>query len=283
MLKYSFLIIVLLSLFFITCKKSSENSTGGNNLPGVSNTNIVSVSVVLAKTTINAQVTSDGGSPITGRGICYDTVSSPTISNNKVKDDTTAIGTFTVALNGLKPNIKYYARSYATNKNGTSYGNEVNFTIEVNIGSYFGGGIVFYLDPSGKHGLISHKQGLNYSAEWGCKGVNIPNTKTEIGSGQANTTAIIGTCATAGIAARFSDDLESYDFKDWYLPSKEELNLMYQHRDLIGFDSDTKRWSSSQGDANTAWAQDFDTTLVNALPVLENKDISHGVRPIRSF
>ncbi len=280
MLKYLLIIIVLFSLIFITCKKKGESSVNGNNLPVISNTSIVSATQT--KATINALISADGGSPITERGICYDTVSSPTISNYKVKNDTAAIGTFTVIITGLKPNTKYYVRSYATNNNGTSYGNEVNFTIEVKIGSDYRGGIVFYLDQTGKHGLISHKQGLSYASQWGCVGTSIGNTATGIGTGQANTTAIIGACTTPGIAAKFSDSLNSYGFTDWYLPSKDELNLMYQHRDLIGF-SNAKRWSSSEGDANTAWVQDFDTTLVNAVPTLESKDISHGVRPIRSF
>ena len=278
MLKYSVIIIAFLSLFFITCKKKSENI---NNLPVISNTSIVNVTQT--KATIKAEITADGGSQITERGICYDTVSSPTISNIKVKNDTAAIGTFTVIISRLKPNTKYYVRSYATTNNGTSYGNEVNFTIEVQIGSNYGGGIVFYLDPSGKHGLISHKQGLNYASTWGCPGVAIGNTQTGIGTGQANTTAIVNGCTTGGIAAAFSANLVSNGFSDWYLPSRDELNLMYQHRDVIGFDSDRKRWSSSEEDANTAWAQDFDSTQVNIVPVLENKSISHGVRPIRSF
>jgi len=280
MLKYSLLIIACSSLFFIACKKK-ENSASDNNLPVISNTSIVSAKQTVA--TITAQITSDGGSQITERGICYDTLSSPTISKIKVKNDTAAIGTFWVHISGLKPNTKYYVRSYATSSNGTSYGNEVNFTIEVQIGSNYGGGIVFYVDPSGKHGLISHKQGLNYASTWGCPGVAVGNTQTGIGTGQANTTAIVSACITAGIAAAFSDNLVSNGFSDWYLPSRDELNLMYQHRDVIGFDSERKRWSSSEEDANTAWTQDFDSTQVNAVPVLENKSISHGVRPIRSF
>ena len=72
-------------------------------------------------------ITSDGGSPITARGVCWSTTTGPTISNSKTSDGT-GTGTFTSTVTGLQANTKYYLKAYATNANGTSYGNEVTFT-----------------------------------------------------------------------------------------------------------------------------------------------------------
>src|SRR5260221_4404516 len=181
--------IAILSLLFIKCQKEFRDETKAINLPVISDTKIVNVTQT--KATIYASVVSDGGSQITERGVCYDTVSAPTVSNLRIKNDTASTGTFTVLITGLNPNTKYYARAYAVNKYGTSYGEEVNFIIEIKIGAEYGGGIVFYLDEKGEHGLISHKQGLDYAATWGCKGVSVQGTKTELGSGQANTSLIV--------------------------------------------------------------------------------------------
>ncbi len=72
-------------------------------------------------------ITTDGGSPITARGVCWGTAPSPTISGNKTTDGT-GIGNFTSLITGYSPNTTYYVRAYATNSIGTTYGNEVSFT-----------------------------------------------------------------------------------------------------------------------------------------------------------
>ena len=77
--------------------------------------------------TAGGNITSDGGSAVTARGVCWNTSTGPTISNSKTSDGT-GTGTFTSSLTGLKANTIYYLKAYATNANGTSYGNEVSFT-----------------------------------------------------------------------------------------------------------------------------------------------------------
>ncbi len=77
--------------------------------------------------TSGGNITSDGGSAITARGVCWGTVQTPTISNSKTSDGT-GIGIFTSSITGLAPGTLYYARAYATNSVGTSYGNQITFT-----------------------------------------------------------------------------------------------------------------------------------------------------------
>lgn len=77
--------------------------------------------------TVSYNVT-DGGSPLTSKGVCWNTSTLPTISNNKTVDGS-GNGTFITVLKSLKPNIKYYGRTYATNSVGTTYGAEFTFTL----------------------------------------------------------------------------------------------------------------------------------------------------------
>ena len=79
---------------------------------------------------VGGNVYSNGGSSITARGICYApsaTTSTPTTSNYKVTASGTT-GSFTVNLTSLTPNTTYYYRAYATNAQGTSYGEVKSFT-----------------------------------------------------------------------------------------------------------------------------------------------------------
>jgi uncharacterized protein (TIGR02145 family) len=71
-------------------------------------------------------VTSEGGTPVSARGVCWNTSSGPTIANSKTSDGT-GTGSFTSNLTGLTTNALYYVRAYATNAGGTSYGNERSF------------------------------------------------------------------------------------------------------------------------------------------------------------
>lgn len=77
--------------------------------------------------TIIGTITSNGGNTITASGICWSTSPSPTTANNKTVG-TTSSGSFTVYLTNLTPETRYYARAYATNAQGTSYGEEQSFT-----------------------------------------------------------------------------------------------------------------------------------------------------------
>jgi len=71
-------------------------------------------------------IKSDGGFPITERGVCWSTSQNPTVSDSKTIDGS-GIGSFTSNLTGLTLNTLYYVRAYATNTKGTMYGNQVNF------------------------------------------------------------------------------------------------------------------------------------------------------------
>jgi hypothetical protein len=83
----------------------------------------------IAETTATSggNVTADGGSAVTARGVCWSTSNNPTLVDDFTVDGS-GTGVFVSELTELEPNTLYFVRSYATNAVGTSYGNEVSFT-----------------------------------------------------------------------------------------------------------------------------------------------------------
>lgn len=77
-------------------------------------------------------ISNDGGGSITARGVCWNTSSVPTISNNRTTDGT-GTGSFVCSLTALNPGTKYFVRAYATNIAGTSYGSEITFSTLANL------------------------------------------------------------------------------------------------------------------------------------------------------
>ena len=88
---------------------------------------IAASNISFTTATSGGNITSDGGSTISARGVCWSTSQNPTIANSKTIDAGTT-GTFTSSLTGLTLNTLYYVRSYATNSSGTSYGTQISFT-----------------------------------------------------------------------------------------------------------------------------------------------------------
>ena len=104
---------------------------------------------------------------------------------------------------------------------------------------------------------------------------------TEIGTGQANTTAIVTAISTAGIAAKLCDELVFNGFSDWYLPSLQELILINNNlrmQNLGGF-AQNSYWSSSEFSNTEAWAVYFG----NGGYSTSLKPTQYRVRAIRSF
>jgi len=149
-----------------------------------------------------------------------------------------------------------------------------------NIGQSYQGGIIFYIDGTGQHGLIAAPSDQSSGAPWGCYGTILGGTSTAIGSGQANTTAIVNGCNTVGIAARICNDLVLNGYSDWYLPSKDELNQLYLQKTVVGGFADDYYWSSSEESVYHAWAQDFHNGYQY---IYGTRTVMYYVRAIRAF
>ena len=150
-----------------------------------------------------------------------------------------------------------------------------------------GGGIVFYdagtTQTWGRYLEVAatdyEVNGSRAGVGWGCNGVSTGATATAIGTGKANTAMILANCTTAGIAARVAADYRGGGKSDWFLPSKDELNLMYVKKIAIGYFAADFYWSSSESLAGEAWDQYFR----NGSQHSENKSYASYVRPVRAF
>jgi len=121
---FGLLLVVLLA--FNSCKEKDNPVTITDpTLPVVLTSDVYDVNSFAAKS--GGSVTSDGGSPVIEKGICWDVNPSPQISSHKTKDGS-AVGAFYSDITDLTPRTKYYVRAYATNSVGTAYGKEINFT-----------------------------------------------------------------------------------------------------------------------------------------------------------
>jgi hypothetical protein len=249
-------------------------------LPTATTSSVTNITQISA--TGGGNVTADGGATITARGVCWSITTSPVATGSHTTDAGT-IGSFTSSLAGLTAGTPYYVRAYATNSVGTAYGAEVNFTtspVTFSIGQSYGGGIIFYIDGSGQHGLIAATSDQSTGAQWGCWGTTISGADgTAIGTGGQNTLDLMAGCTTAEIAARFCNAYTGGGYNDWFLPSKDELNQMYLQKTIIGGFADTYYWSSSEYTAGTSWYQNFANGVQNGL----NKNYTYNVRAIRAF
>jgi len=182
-----------------------------------------------------------------------------------------------------------------TAADGTTQAYVVTVTVAaLAIGDPYGGGVIAYIlqpgdpghDANVQHGLIAATADQTASGSgiiWALdayKFTSVPGTGTAIGTGSANTNAIIvqngsGGAYAAGLARACTDG----GYSDWYLPSLDELNQMYLNRVAIGGFESADYWSSSEYDASHAWYQVFDSGDQGGF----RKTDTYRVRAVRAF
>ncbi|MFM7089865.1 MAG: hypothetical protein ACKOZZ_03560, partial [Bacteroidota bacterium] len=86
----------------------------------------VATSVTNIAAISGGNISSDGGTPVTARGICWSTSPNPTVANDSTNNGTGS-GVFTANISGLLGNTTYYVRAYAINSSGIAYGNQITF------------------------------------------------------------------------------------------------------------------------------------------------------------
>ena len=119
---------------------------------------------------------------------------------------------------------------------------------QLQIGDTYQGGIVFYIDGAGSHGLIASPKDLSGEADW--------DEAIE--------------CCSQHV---------SEDFTDWRLPTEEELNLLYLQKDVVGGFVRFSYWSATEYAGHFAFFQNFHTGERDN----DFKDNTCYVRAIRSF
>ncbi len=147
----------------------------------------------------------------------------------------------------------YYARAAAMTSFGIVYGNIISFTTASSptlvLGQKYGGGNIFFLDSSGQHGLTAAANDNSY-AYWGCYGTMIGSgaQNSGFGFGNSNTQAIIAGCNDWSSAANLCSMMSNSYYNDWFLPSVEELRLVFINlvdQNVPGFTAN-EYWTSTE-------------------------------------
>ena len=167
-----------------------------------------------------------------------------------------------------------------------------------------GGGIVFYVavtpftatgTPCGTNCYYLEAAPTSGTSAWtdaqyawsGNTSTSIGGTGTAIGTGYANTLAIVGQSGGGSTASRAGTISRAYrgpnNLSDWYLPSKSELAELWNRKAISGLVPESGRyfWSSSESQACCAWVNKFDPS--NTINDFAKNSGSVYVRPIRAF
>jgi hypothetical protein len=168
-------------------------------------------------------------------------------------------------------------------------GDDVNDPIVV--GSFYGGGVVFWVDPSdNRHGLIAAVADQSSGIQWSDGVGTIEASGIAVGTGSFNTDAIVNKYTLTGtdFAAGLARDYNGGGYTDWFLPSKDELNQMYTNKETINTTASANGgsnfpistyWSSTEYGFNVAWLQGFGDGNQSAT----NKSNTFNVRAVRAF
>lgn len=226
-------------------------------------------------------------------GVCWDVKPNPvlntTISHTVTFNRST---NFSIPLTGLSGGITYYARAFMATVSTIIYGAQVTFTTvtpPIAIGESYGGGIIFYVDNTGKHGLVASPADLPVSVPWdngliaAGKVDGDVTTNTALGTGKANTDYIISKLDSTGTyAALTCRKYSTNGFTDWFLPSRDELTLMKQNLadKKTGDFMAPGYWSSSTYESGYyAYMQSLSSTIYSTITM----DNVEGIRAARAF
>jgi uncharacterized protein (TIGR02145 family) len=121
--------------------------------PSVSTADIINITASSA--TLGGNITWDGGTIVSERGIYYGILQNPEKTGTKLQIGS-GTGSFSTSLSGLIPNKIYYVKAYAKNSQGNGYGKQVSFTTQSN------NNVGINFNPNLNYGSITDIEGNVY-------------------------------------------------------------------------------------------------------------------------
>lgn len=191
------------------------------DLPEVTTAPVTDITQTTAK--CGGEVTSDGGTTVTERGICWSTSHNPTTNDHKIPSGQ-GTGSFTANITGLSAHTTYYVRAYATNSKGTAYGTEVSFNTSANLPTVSTGSVTNITTTTATgSGIVTNDGGSTVTERGICWSTNhqptISGTHASAGGGTSdfsltmtdlsvNTTYYVRAYATNGVGTSYGDEVE---------------------------------------------------------------------------
>lgn len=215
--------IILIS----ACKKDLVN------LPVLTTTDLAAINVNNAVS--GGTIIDNGNAKITAKGVCWSETSQPTLANNHTINGE-GDKAFVSRLSDLNPSTQYYVRAYATNSEGTAYGNELSFTTKAsfecgNSISDYDGNIYSSLSIGNQCWIVE-----NLTTSYYNDGQKIP---TDL-SNTAWITATTGAFANYGNSETlnatygklynwYAVNTQKLCPKGWHVPTIEEWQILFDH------------------------------------------------------
>lgn len=219
-----------------------------------------------------------------GNGI---SISNGNITNTAPNQTVSIVAAGSTSVIGTYPNYTVSSPSYIAGNGITINSNTISISNpSLTIGSSYAGGIVFYIDATGQHGLVSasNDQGTNSwvpSVTW---------TNTAISStfdcylcGDVNSRIANNLFGGVSNAFQICSTYSIGGYSDWYLPSRYELTLMYLNLKTmnLGNFSNGWYWSSTEFSSQAAWVINFTNGSYAGYSKWGSPSVI--VRPIRAF
>jgi hypothetical protein len=179
----------------------------------------------------------------------------------------------------------YQAQSRSSNKEllaSNSVPNEPSESVITRyLGEAYGGGIIFYVDEDGKHGLITTT--IDKSTRKQKKSETFIHTnevRDGISTGRFNTNRLNAMKGEEARDSQVTEDYHNVYLSDWYLPTRYDLIKLYRNREVIGgYAEFAKGWKSTELSSVNEWYRSF----ITGGEFSNGKDEAVYIRVIRKF
>ena len=226
--------------------------------------------------TLNGTIISVGDPSYTERGFVYGTMTTPTIYDATIATVAgTVTGTYTKTITGLQ-DVTYYVRAYAKNSAGDVAYSSTTIHFKIEPAKLCEG-----CGPGGSNLWVATNDAAG-TLTWG------PTSTTTNATNQSDGMQNMSTIITLNSSLSSYPAFEACNSMGdgWYLPSKNELDALYQNRDAIGNFSTSWYWSSTEQNENYSWNQNLNTgsTYNGGSPNVDGfakKNYSYRVRCVK--